>query len=117
MSYVDGYVIPVPIDKKQQYIEQASLIATIFKQAGALEVVENWADDVPAGELTSFIKAVQCTEDEQVVFSWVVWPSKDLRDKGWEVLMNDPRMDPKTNPMPFDGKRLIYGGFTTVVRA
>ena len=69
------------------------------------------------GEVTSFPKAVQLKENEVVVFSWAVWPSKEVRDEGWKKVMEDPRMDPKENPMPFDGKRLIYGGFATVVKA
>ena len=117
MSYVDGYLVPVPVDKKQEYIEQALLMADVFKEYGAIEIYENWADDVPEGEVTSFPKAVQLKENEVVVFSWAVWPSKEVRDEGWKKVMEDPRMDPKENPMPFDGKRLIYGGFATVVKA
>ncbi|MDX1391413.1 MAG: DUF1428 domain-containing protein [Rheinheimera sp.] len=115
MSYVDGYVIPVPTKNKEKYIAQAKLMADVFKQYGALAICENWADDVPEGEVTSFPKAVQCKAEEAVVFSWVVWPSKDVRDKGWQAVMADPRMKPENNPMPFDGKRLIYGGFTTII--
>jgi len=116
MSYVDGYVIPVPKENKAAYIEQAKLMATVFKEHGALEVCENWADDVPEGEVTSFSTAVDKKSHEDVVFSWVVWPSKTTRDEGWKAVMEDPRMDPASNPMPFDGKRLIYGGFSTIIR-
>ena len=115
MSYVDGYVIPVPVKNKDLYIEQARIMAEVFKEYGASEIRENWADDVPEGEVTSFSKAVKCTEEEVVVFSWVTWPSKEVRDKGWQSVMEDPRMKPEDNPMPFDGKRLIYGGFTTII--
>lgn len=117
MSYVDGYIVPVPVEKKEQYIEQAKTMAGVFKEYGAVEVYENWADDVPEGEVTSFPKAVKCEENEAVVFSWVVWPSKEVRDDGWKRVMEDPRMKPEDNPMPFDGKRLIYGGFSTVIHA
>lgn len=115
MSYVDGYVIPVPKANKEAYIEQAKLMAQVFKENGAVEIYENWADDVPEGEVTSFSLAVQRQENEDVVFSWVVWPSKSVREEGWKAVMDDPRMDPNANPMPFDGKRLIYGGFQTVI--
>ena len=115
MSYVDGYLIPVPIEKKEEYIEQARIMADVFKEYGAIEIYENWGDDVPEGEVTSFPKAVKCEKDEVVVFSWAVWPSKEVRDKGWEQLTKDPRMNPEDNPMPFDGKRLVYGGFSTII--
>ena len=117
MSYVDGYIIPVPTENKEKYIEQAKEMAEVFKEYGATEIWENWADDVPEGEVTSFPMAVKCEENEVVVFSWVVWPSKEVRHKGWQEVMQDPRMNPETNPMPFDGKRLIYGGFSNVIRA
>lgn len=115
MSYVDGYIIPVPAENKQKYIDQAKMMAGIFKEFGALEIYENWGDDVPDGDVTSFSKAVMCKKNEVVVFSWVVWPSKEVRDKGWQAAMQDPRMKPEDNPMPFDGKRLIYGGFSTII--
>ena len=115
MSYVDGYLIPVPVENKEKYIEQAKYMAGVFIEYGAIEVYENWQDDVPEGEVTSFLKAVKCEENEAVVFSWAVWPSKEVRDEGWKKIMKDPRMKPEDNPMPFDGKRLIYGGFSTVI--
>ena len=115
MSYVDGYLIPVPNENKALYIDQAEIMAKVFKEYGALEIYENWGDDVPEGEVTSFPMAVKAQENETVVFSWVVWPSKEVRDKGWQAVMEDPRMDPADNPMPFDGKRLIYGGFSTII--
>ena len=87
----------------------------MFKEFGALGVVECWGDDVPEGKLTSFPLAVQRKTDETVVFSWVTWPSRAVRDDGWKKVMADPRLQQDTNPMPFDGKRLIYGGFETIV--
>ena len=115
MSYYDGFVVAVPQADKEKYINYAQTMAAIFKEYGALKVVETWGDDVPNGELTSFPQAVKATEAETVVFSWIVWASKDARDKAWESLMVDERLHPDNNPMPFDGKRLIYGGFEALI--
>lgn len=115
MQYVDGFLAAVPNDKKQEYIEHASMTAEVFREYGAIRLVENWGQDVPQGEVTSMPMAVQCKADETVVMSWIVWPSKEARDVGLEAALKDPRLDPKENPMPFDGKRLIHGGFETVV--
>ncbi len=110
MSYVDGFMIPVPADKREEYREIATRVGRIFKEYGALQVVECWGDDVPAGEVTSMPMAVQCQEGETVVFSWIRWPSREARDLGHKKCMEDPRMQ-DMGKMPFDGKRLIYGGF------
>lgn len=115
MSYVDGFIASVPTENKSRYIEHATKAAAVFKDHGALQVVENWGDNIPDGEITSFPLAVKSNESETVVFSWVVWPSKETRDSGWQAIMDDPRMHPDENPMPFDGKRLIYGGFRTIL--
>ena len=119
MSYIDGFVIAVPTEKKQEYIEHARLGDSVFMDFGATRVVECWADDVPTGEVTDFRNSVQATADETVVFSWIEWPDKETRDAGMSKMMsddfNDERMDPKKNPAPFDGKRLIYGGFMPIV--
>lgn len=114
MSYVDGFVAAVPEENKESFVEHAKVMASVFKDYGALQVVDTWGDDVPDGEITSFPLAVQKKEGETIVFSWVIWPSKEARNAGWESSMKDPRMDSDTNPMPFDGKRLIYGGFNIV---
>lgn len=114
MSYVDGYVAAVPTKNKDKYIEHAKISAVVFKDHGALRIIEAWGDDIPDGEVTSFPLAVKCKEDETVVFSTVVWPSKEARDTGWKAIMEDSRMHPDQNPMPFDGKRLIYGGFEVI---
>jgi uncharacterized protein YbaA (DUF1428 family) len=111
MSYIDAFVAAVPTANRQAYIEHAKLSAVVFKDHGALKITEAWGDDVPEGEITSFPMAVKCGKDETVVFSSVLWPSKEARDAGWQAIMQDPRMHPDNNPMPFDGKRLIYGGF------
>lgn len=115
MSYVDGFVAAVPTVNKEKYIEHAKLTAVVFKDHGALKITESWGDNVPGGDITSFPRAVKCGEDETVIFSSVVWPTKEVRDAGWEAIMADPRMDPAKNPMPFDGTRLIYGGFEVIL--
>lgn len=115
MNYIDGFVAAVPTAKREAYREHAEKAAAIFKEHGALKAVECWGDDVPEGKLTSFSMAVKRTEDETVVFSWIVWPSREARDAAWKKVMADPRMQPDANPMPFDGQRMIYGGFETLV--
>lgn len=115
MTYVDGFVAAVPTANREVYQRHAEIAAQVFKEHGALRLVECWGDDVPEGKLTSFPMAVQCKPDETVVFSWILWPSKDVRDQGHEKVMNDPRMAPDSNPMPFDGKRMIFGGFQMFV--
>ncbi len=115
MTYVDGFVAAVPTANKERYIRHASDAATVFKEYGALKMVECWGDDVPDGEVTSFPMAVKCKPDETVIFSWLVWPSRAVRDQAMPRIMEDPRLQPDVNPMPFDGKRLIYGGFEVVV--
>ncbi|WP_136246952.1 DUF1428 domain-containing protein [Halomonas borealis] len=115
MSYVDGFVAAVPTANRQAFIEHARQAAVVFKEHGALKVVECWGDDVPEGEVTSFTLAVRRQPDESVVFSWVHWPSREVREQAMPKIMEDPRLSPEVNPMPFDGKRLIYGGFEMVV--
>ncbi|QJQ98834.1 MULTISPECIES: DUF1428 domain-containing protein [Halomonas] len=115
MNYVDGFVAAVPTANREQYIQHARDAAEVFKEHGALRVVECWGDDVPEGKVTSFPLAVQCRPDETVIFSWLVWPSREVRDQAMAKVMADPRLQPDVNPMPFDGKRLIYGGFEVVV--
>ncbi|MDP4537782.1 DUF1428 domain-containing protein [Alkalimonas collagenimarina] len=115
MNYVDGFAAAIPVANKEQYIQHARDAAQVFKEHGALKLVECWGDDVPTGELTSFPQAVQCKEDEVVAFSWILWPSKEVRNNAMPKVMADPRLQQDTNPMPFDGKRLIYGGFQMVV--
>jgi uncharacterized protein YbaA (DUF1428 family) len=96
------------------YLAHAARVAALFREFGALRVVETWGGDVPEGKVTSFTLAVQRAEDETVVFSWVEWPSKDQRDAGWQAMMQDPRMA-EAGEMPFDGKRMIYGGFQMIM--
>ena len=115
MEYIEGLVAAVPNKNKSKYIEHAKRTASIFKSRGALRLVECWGDDVPVGEITSFPQAVKCQPDETVVFAWIVWPSKEIRDAGMEAIMTDEKMNAEMTQMPFDGSRLIYGGFQKVV--
>lgn len=115
MTYIDGYVAAVPTANREKFRQHAGEAADVFKEYGALSVFECWGDDVPEGKITSFPMAVQRKDGETVVFSWIVWPSKDARKAAWDKVMADPRMQPGSNPMPFDGKRLIYGGFEPIV--
>ncbi|WP_118138433.1 DUF1428 domain-containing protein [Oceanicella sp. SM1341] len=117
MSYVDGFVLAVPLARREAFIAHASFAATIFREHGALSVMECWADDVPEGKLTSFPMAVKLEPGEAVVFSWITWPSRAARDAGMKAVMEDPRMDADMAAMPFDGKRMIFGGFIPVVEA
>lgn len=109
MSYIDGFVASVPTGNREAYRQHALGAGVIFKEHGALSMVDCWGDDVPDGKVTSFPMAVKKQEDETVVFSWVVWPNKAARDAGMAGIMADPRM--RNLAMPFDGQRLIYGGF------
>ncbi|MBL8380490.1 MAG: DUF1428 domain-containing protein [Burkholderiales bacterium] len=117
MNYVDGFVAAVPTANQEAYRKHAQDAAKIFKEHGALKLVECWGDDVPDGVLTSFPLAVKKQSDETVVFSWITWPSRAARDAGWEKIMADPRMAPGAMPMPFDGKRMIYGGFQMILES
>ena len=99
------------------YKKHAEAAAVVFKEHGAVKVVECWGNDVPDGTTTSFPMAVKRKEDETVVFSWITWPSRKVRDEGMKKAMADPRLQPDRNPMPFDGKRLIYGGFEVILDA
>ena len=114
MSWIDGFVIAVPHANRAQFIEHARTFDSIFLEFGATRVMECWGEDVPDGKLTDFRRAVQAKPDESVVFSWVEWPDKATRDAGMEKFMKDPRME-AAGDMPFDGKRMIFGGFVPVV--
>jgi hypothetical protein len=119
MTYIDGFVIAVPTANKQKFIDHANMGDSVFMDMGAVRILECWGDDVPDGKQTDFRRAVQAKEDETVVFSWVEWPDKATRDAAMaqmdERMKTDPRMNPEKNPMPFDGMRMIYGGFSPVV--
>ena len=114
MAYVDGFVVPVPAGKKEAYRAMAAKAAPIFVEHGATQVMEAWGDDLPRGKTTDFFMATKAEEGENVVFSWIVWPSKEARDSAWEKIMKDERMQPPSD-MPFDGKRMFWGGFDPIV--
>ena len=112
MRYIDGFVAAVPAGNRDAYLQHAKAMAAVLQEHGALRVVDAWGDDVPEGKLTSFTMAVKREDGEVVAFGWIEWPSKSVRDAGWEKAMQDPRM--ASAQMPFDGKRMIYGGFETL---
>ena len=112
MSYIDGFVIPVASGDKERYRAAAQKFHEKFKDSGALRQVECWGDDVPDGKVTDFKRAVDAKPGETVVFSWIEWPSKEVRDAANKKMMEDPGM--KDMDMPFDGKRMIFGGFTPI---
>jgi uncharacterized protein YbaA (DUF1428 family) len=114
-GYVDGFVVPCPADKKDEYREQAAKAWPLFKEFGATRMVECWGDDVPDGEVTDFRGAVKAKEGETVLFSWVEYPSKEVRDAANKKMMEDPRMADFGANMVFDGKRMIYGGFQPIL--
>ena len=114
-AYVDGFVVPVPTANRDAYKAMAAKAAAVFAEYGAERVVEAWGDDVPDGKVTDFRRAVEAKDGETIVFSWIEWPSKQAHDEAWPKMMADPRMKPDPDNMPFDGKRMIYGGFTTIL--
>lgn len=120
MPYIDGFVLAVPTANKQRFIDHAKLGNSVFMDLGATRILECWGDDVKAGKQTDFHRAVAAKEDETVVFSWIEWPDKATRDAAMsrmdELVKTDDRMNPDKNPMPFDGMRMIYGGFMPVVQ-
>ncbi len=111
MSYIDGFVVPVKTARRDEYAKLSATYAAVMTEAGATRVIDAWGDDVPAGVLTSFPLAVKLAPDETVAFGWIEWPDRTTRDAGNEKMRNDPRMA-MSSDMPFDGKRMIYGGFT-----
>jgi uncharacterized protein YbaA (DUF1428 family) len=115
MSYIDGFVVPVPTANKQAYIEQAKQVAAAFLELGATRIVECWGDDVPAGKLTDFQGAVKAEASETVVFAWFEWPSKEVRDAAIKQSMEDPHMIEVSKTSPFDTKRMILGGFVPLI--
>jgi len=117
MTYIDSFVAPVPTANRQQYIRHAKTIAPLFREYGALSYTECWGDDIPDGEITSFPRAVACEPGETVCFGWVVWPSREARERGMQQMRGDERMSPQNCPLPFDGRRLIFGGFEVIVEA
>jgi uncharacterized protein YbaA (DUF1428 family) len=115
MTYFEGFVVPVPEAKRDEYRQHASGAAPLFQEFGVTRMVEAWDSDVPEGKVTDFRKAVDAKPDEKVVFSWFEYPSKAKRDAATEKFMSDPRMKEMGESMPFDGKRMIVGGFDAIV--
>jgi len=115
MPYVDGFIVPVPKKKLKQYKALSLLAGKIWKEYGALEYRECQADDVKPGKLTSFPQSVKLKKDEVVFFSYIVYKNRKDRDRINKKVMNDPRLQMDMKKMPFDGKRLIWGGFKTLV--
>lgn len=116
MGYVDFFCLPLPKDKESDYKKMAETFATVMKEHGMISYCEAIADDVPEGKQTDFYRAVQIESGETVVASYCVWPDKATRDKAWDVAMKDPRLDHTPANMPFDGKRMFWGGFRPIVQ-
>ncbi|WGW03859.1 DUF1428 domain-containing protein [Tropicibacter oceani] len=114
MAYVSGFLAPVPEDKKDIYIDKAKASWPLFKEYGATSMVETWEADVPDGEHTSFPMAVKREPGEKIVFSWITWPDKATCDACWASMETDPRWQVMFD-MPFDGKRMVFGGFDQIV--
>ena len=118
MSYIDGFVAPVPADRRAAYLDFTRQVAVLFREWGALEVVDAWGDDVPDGETTSFPMAVKLAPGETVAFGWIVWPDKAARDAAFVKMQTDERMAAiAPQGPPFDGKRMFFGGFTLLHKA
>lgn len=115
MAYVEGFVAAVPAANKEAYRKHAADAVPLFKAFGVTRVVETWGDDVPDGKVTDFKRAVQAKGDEVVVFSWFEYPSREARDAANEKMTSDPRMKEMGASMPFDGRRMIFGGFTAII--
>ena len=112
-GYTDGFVVPVPENKAGDYQKLAAKMAKVFRQHGALRVVEAMSDDVPKGEVTDFYRAVKAEDGEKVVFSFIEWPDKSTRDTAWEKIMSDESLKPE-GEMPFSGQRMFWGGFEPI---
>ena len=115
MSYIDGFILPLPSGKEDEYKKMAEMFARKIKEQGALGSLEALGDGLEHGHTTDFYKAVNAEDGENIVFSFVIWPDKASRDSGWEKIMADPEMQPGAQPMPFDGKRMFWGGFNPIV--
>ncbi|MBN9059038.1 MAG: DUF1428 domain-containing protein, partial [Rhizobiales bacterium] len=115
MTYVEGFVVAVPAANKEAYRKHAAEAAAFIRDSGATRMVETWGDEVPDGKLTDFKGAVQAKPDEVVVFSWFEYPDRATRDAANEKMMNDPRMKEMAASMPFDGQRMIFGGFEALL--
>lgn len=115
MTYIDGFILPLREDRLDEYTAMAKTFERKAKELGAIRSVEAIGDGLEHGHTTDFFRSVQAQEGENVVFSFIVWPDKATRDSAWEKLMADPEMQPGAQPMPFDGKRMFWGGFKPFV--
>ncbi|MCK9507897.1 MAG: DUF1428 domain-containing protein [Pigmentiphaga sp.] len=113
--FIDSHILPVPENKRDDYLRQARGLAALALEAGALRVVDAWEDDVPHGKVTDFHRATLVRDDERIVFSWIEWPSAEIRDQAWQRLMTDPRMQALMENSAFDGQRVIWGSFETIL--
>jgi uncharacterized protein YbaA (DUF1428 family) len=115
MTYVDGFILPLPNGKEEEYRKQAEKFAAKATEQGAIGTVEGLGDGLEHGHTTDFFKAVKAEDNENVIFSFIIWPDKQTRDAAWEEIMADPDMQPGATEMPFDGKRMFWGGFKPLV--
>lgn len=117
MTYIDGFLIPVRKEDQETYRLHEVKWWKEFRALGALTIVAGWGDDVPAGKQTDFLRAVDLQEGEAVVFCWMTWPDKETRNKAYATMMERSKSDPdmQASAMPFDGKRMVYGGFTQIL--
>lgn len=113
--YIEGFLIPVPTDRKDDYLRLAKIAAEVFLEHGATRIVETWGDGLDPGEHTSFPRAVQLEEGENVVLSWIEFPDKPTREAAHEKVFADQRMQEVMEQFPADGKRMVFGGFTPLM--
>lgn len=113
MGYIQGFLIPVPTANKDAYLEMAAMSEPIFKEYGAIRIVECWGDNLPDGKTTDFKRAVKAQEGETVVFSWIEWPDKETYENAGKKMESDERWQ-QMPEMPFDGKRMMWGGFAPI---
>lgn len=114
--YINGWVVPVPNTNREKFKAWAESSCAFFKEHGALDAVNGWGDAVPDGVMTSLPMAVKLKPDETVVFGWICWPDKETSERAMMAMRDDPRFGPLVNPMPGDGQRLIFGGFSLLNR-
>jgi uncharacterized protein YbaA (DUF1428 family) len=113
--YIDGFVLPVREENKEAYLRLAAKASADFKRHGATRLVEAWGDDIPDGNVTDLRRAVKAQIGENIVFSWIEWPSKEVRDEAWQKMRSDESMKPDGDDMPFDGQRMFWGGFEPIL--
>lgn len=115
MAFYTGSLVPVPTANKAAYLDHARRAWPLFRDRGAVRMVETWGEDVKPGKVTDLLRAVQATPDETVVFSWIEWPDQATADAAWQAMMDDPAIEEQMGEIPFDGPRMIFGGFSDMV--